>query len=138
MAGLLDWANAFPIMTSTSRGPMQGVQSFAHFVKSRSTSSRWLFAKCGSDLIQISTAINSGLLEADRDLPLMWITYWKWLELSAQNPKMKGLLFDELDHIAEIGLKYQYSIDNIGRCSLDLQQPSKVLETFRRNSSEKS
>ena len=130
LAALIDWVNSFPNMISV-HSEQTPVQSFGQFLSVRSSSSRWLFAKLGNELILIPAAINSGLLESYVELQLLWINYWQWLEISAQSPEMKKLLHDEFDRIGEVGVHHQISIRSRLTGNHEYLKRSKILEAFQ-------
>jgi hypothetical protein len=102
LAETLKWINTFPSQTSS--------HSFSQFLSSRSHDKKWLFVCVGQDLIQLSTAINRGLLDADKSLKLKWLNYWQWLEISSHNTEMSALFFYAFDRIKEIAIDHRNSI----------------------------
>ena len=131
LAALIEWVNSFPNMISV-HSEQTPVQSFEQFLSVRSHSSRWLFAKLGNELILLSDAINSGLLESYVELQLLWVNYWQWLEISAQNPEMSNLLAAEFVRIREVGLSQQSSINRRMLIPIDARRHSKILADFRK------
>ena len=130
LAALIEWVNTFPNMVS-AHSEQAPVQSFGQFLSVRSHGSRWLFAEVGNNLILMSTAINSGLLETHSELRLLWVNYWKWLELAARSPEMEDSLHDEFDRIREVGLGHQISLRSRRLADAYGWKTCEILEAFR-------
>ena len=130
LAELLEWIGGFPNVRSTYGQAL----SFTQFLSARS-SARWLFAVVEYDLIQVSTAINGGLLEEPKEPKLVWFNFWQWLEFSSKNPELEGLLSEPFEKIQKVALANQATLNN---AKIANKQLSEVSKAFIKLASEES